>query len=222
MHPKLCYTTEVLCPISNQHPEEERLNRITHGLGLVLSLIGLGALCSAGTTRSIGVMAVCLVYGLSLVQLFAVSTLYHHQPTSLAKSRLRILDHCAIYVLIAGSYTPFLILSLGGWKGWSLLIGVWLLAFFGIRYKLVHPNPFGAWSVVLYLAMGWSVLLVLPSLFAVLSAGAQFWLVAGGVAYTLGGPFYAWQSLRYSHGIWHLFVLMGAAFHYLAVLFYVL
>ena len=131
MHAKLCYTTEVLCPISKQHPEEERLNRITHGLGLALSLIGLGALCSAGNTRSIGAMLVCVVYGLSLVQLFAVSTLYHYHPTSDAKSRLRILDHCAIYVLIAGSYTPFMALSLGGWRGWSMLVGVWLLAAFG-------------------------------------------------------------------------------------------
>lgn len=210
------------CPISNQTPAEERLNQVTHGIGLALSLVGMGALLSAGVTRGVGVLVVALVYSLAMTQLFAVSTLYHCHPTSTRKSRLRILDHCAIYILIAGSYTPFMVLSLGGWRGWGLLTAVWLLAAFGVRYKLCHPNPFGVWSVLLYLIMGWSVVLVLPQLIAVLPAGALAWLVAGGVAYTLGVPFYAWQSLPYSHGIWHLFVLLGAVCHFCAVFFYLL
>jgi hemolysin III len=212
----------MICPISNQSPEEEHLNLITHALGLVLSLVGLGVLMTVGAPRGLAALAVAVVYGLSLAQLFAVSSFYHYCETSLLKVRCRILDHCAIYLLIAGSYTPFMAISLGGWRGWGVLVAVWTMAILGIRYKFCHPNPFGFRSVISYLAMGWLVLLVLPQLTTALSGGALNWLVAGGVAYTLGVPFYAWQGLKYSHAVWHLFVLAGAACHFFAIVFYVL
>jgi hemolysin III len=219
---EMWFNRVVLCPISNQSPAEESFNVLTHALGLLLSLIGLGVLVTIGIPQGLGSLAVALVYGLALTQLFAISTLYHFHGTSLTKMRYRIWDHCAIFILIAGSYTPFMTLSLGGWRGWGMLLLVWSLAAGGIRYKCRHPNPFGAVSVLFYLGMGWCVLLVLPQLIAALSTGALAWLVAGGVAYTLGVPFYAWQSLPYSHGVWHIFVLLGAACHYCAVVFYVL
>lgn len=127
------------------------------------------------------------------------------------------MDHCSIYLLIAGSYTPFMVLALGGWKGWGLLGVIWALAAFGIHFKCTSARPFGVHSVMLYLLMGWLVMLVYHPLMEHLTGLAGGWLVAGGVAYTVGVPFYAWQSLRHSHGIWHLFVLLGAFCHYVAV-----
>jgi hemolysin III len=212
----------MLCPISQQSPKEEQFNTITHALGLILSLIGLVVLTTVGIPLGLGRLTVALVYGLALIQLFAISTMYHYHGTSLTKMRFRIWDHCAIYILIAGSYTPFMALSLGGWRGWGMLLLVWSLAFVGILYKCRHPNPFGIFSILLYLVMGWCVVLVFPQLMAALSTKALAWLVAGGIAYTLGVPFYAWESLPYGHGVWHLFVLAGAACHYVAVVFYVL
>ena len=207
----------MLCPVSNQSPAEEQVNLVTHALGLAFSLIGLGALLVQGFRSGTGAFLVALIYGLSLVQLFAVSTLYHALGDLRTKRRARIADHCSIFVLIAGSYTPFMVLVLGDWRGWSLLLAVWSLAFFGIHFKCSSPRPFGVHSVLLYLVMGWAVLLVYAPLMSSLSVAAARCLVCGGAAYTLGIPFYAWQSLRHSHGIWHGFVLLGAFCHYLAV-----
>lgn len=213
----------MLCPVSNQTLPEERFNQLTHGLGLILSLVGLRALLlSTGAQSGWGTWLCAAIFGVSLVQLFAVSTFYHTCRQVRVKRKGRILDHCAIFVLIAGSYTPFMALSLGGWKGWAVLASVWTMAVLGIRFKWKSPRPYGVHSVLGYLCMGWLVLLVLEPLTASLPTAGVRWLVAGGVAYTLGIPFYAWQRLPYSHGIWHLFVLAGAACHYFAVLFYVL
>lgn len=209
----------MICPVSNQSPSEEWANRLTHGAGLVLSLLGFKTLLSAGSQSGLGSWLCALVFGLSLIQLFALSTFYHSLPSLAVKSKGRILDHCAIYVLIAGSYTPFMALGLGGMKGWGVLLAVWILAVLGVRFKCTSANPFGVHSVLGFLMMGWMVLLVLKPLMACLAPAASGWLIAGGVAYTLGVPFYAWERLRYSHAIWHLFVLAGAACHYLAVLY---
>lgn len=208
----------MLCPVSRQSPEEEILNLFTHGLGLVLSLFGIVFLLKLATTAGPLAYLVAIIYGLSLVQLFGLSTFYHAVRELGLKKRARILDHCSIYLLIAGSYTPFMALALGGWSGWGLLLVVWGLAGYGIYYKNTHPNPFGVRSVLLYLFMGWLVALVFQPLTQCLSAWGMRWLVAGGLAYTFGILFYAWQQLRYSHGIWHLFVLAGAAGHYFAVI----
>lgn len=201
--------------------EEEKFNTSTHAIGLLLSLVGLGALLQSSLPQNFGVALVSLIYGLSVVQLFAVSTYYHQCSHPTTKWKARIWDHCAIYVLIAGSYTPYMALTLGCWKGWGILLTVWSIAFFGVRYKCRSENPFGAKSVALYLLMGWLILLVWTPLTARLAPAGVAWLVAGGVVYSLGVPFYAWRSLRYSHGIWHLFVLAGAACHFVSVHFYV-
>ncbi len=205
-----------------QSHKEERLNVLTHGLGFLLSLLGLGLLLTATKDQGPGVRMVCWLYGLSLVQLFGVSTFYHACPSVQLKKKARILDHCAIYILIAGSYTPFMAITLNDWRGWAVLGAVWTLAILGVRYKLTSDSPFGAGSLVLYLCMGWLILLVWQPLVASLTGWGLGWLVAGGVIYSLGVPFYAWTSLKYSHSIWHLFVLAGAACQYVSVLFYVL
>lgn len=200
-----------------QTPQEEIINWLTHGFGLALSLVGLGALLVLSAPQGIWTLTVCLIYGLSLVTLFGVSTFYHASPLGHMKKKARVLDHCAIPVLIAGSYTPFMALGLGGWKGWGILFAVWCLAVVGIRHKLVSSNPFGAASVVLCLLMGWLVVLVWQPLISSLAPSALAWLVAGGLAYTAGVPFYAWRSLPYGHCIWHCFVLAGAGCHYIGV-----
>ena len=205
-----------------QTKDEEKLNGLTHGLGLVLSIVGLYALLYSASSQGFGVWLASLVYGLSLVQLFGVSTFYHRCLSLGIKIRARIWDHCAIYLLIAGSYTPLMTIALGGWRGWSVMIAVWTLAFLGIRYKCKSHNPFGVKSVLLYLFMGWLVVFVWTPLTAALAPAGLNWLIAGGVVYSLGIPFYAWQSLRYSHGIWHLFVMAGALCHFVSIFGYVL
>lgn len=202
---------------SLQTPREELVNWLTHGFGLALSLVGLGALLVLSAPLGFRALIVCLVYGLSLITLFATSTFYHACPPGAWKQKARVLDHCAIPVLIAGSYTPLMALGLGGWRGWGVLLAVWCLAFIGIRHKLVSSNPFGAASVLLCLLMGWLVVLVWQPLISSLAPAAFAWLVAGGVAYTAGVPVYAWRNLPYGHCLWHGFVLAGAGCHYVAV-----
>jgi hemolysin III len=194
------------------------VNWLTHGFGLALSLVGLGALLALSAPQGLWPMTVCLIYGLSLVTLFGVSTFYHASPLGPMKKKARLLDHCAIPILIAGSYTPFMALALGGWKGWGVLLAVWCLALFSIRHKFTSSDPYGAASVVLCLLMGWLIMLVWHPLTATMGPAALAWLVAGGLAYTAGVPVYAWRGLPYGHGIWHGFVLAGAGCHYIAVL----
>lgn len=211
---------EPICPTSNQTAREERLNLLTHALALVFSLLLLPGLLRAAHQSGWLALGCALVFGLSQVFLFAISSLYHSRPHSPFKVLARRLDHCAIYLLIAGSYTPFMLLGLGGLKGWGLLLGIWLVAVFGIRYKLTSAQPYGVHSVLSYLLLGWAVLLVRDPLLLALSSEAKLGLFAGGVFYTAGVPFYAWQSLRHSHAIWHLFVMAGVACHHWAVRFH--
>lgn len=206
----------MLCPISNQRPEEEKLNRLTHGAGVLLSLLGLVMLLVLGLQGGLFKLAVGLVYGLSLLQLFVVSTLYHSSKEHEFKRKMRVLDHCSIYLLIAGSYTPFMLLALGGWRGWTMVAAVWALAVYGVRFKFTSSRPFGVRSVLLYLFMGWLVMLVYKPLMLCMTPAAGSWLVAGGVAYTVGVIFYAWQRLYQSHAVWHVFVLGGALCHFVA------
>ena len=201
-----------------QSPQEERFNTLTHGLGTALSLVGLGAMLVLAAPHGPVAVFVCLLYGLCLVTMFATSTVYHALSQGPRKCLARKLDHCCILVLIAGSYAPFMMLALGGVKGWGVLLAVWALAIAGIRHKFVSKNPFGAASVILCLLMGWLILAVWKPLVMCLAPSALWWLVAGGIGYTAGVPFYAWRGLPYGHGIWHLFVLAGAGCHYVSVL----
>ncbi len=201
---------------------EEVAHSLTHGIGLVLGLVGLVfLLILAARTGDPWRIVACAVYATTLVLLYLASTLYHALSFTRARHVLQVLDHSAIFLLIAGSYTPFALVSLRGPWGWTLLGIVWSLAIVGIATKVVFGPRWPVISTVLYLGMGWTVLVALKPLVEHVAPGGLAWLFAGGLAYTGGVVFYAWDRLRYSHAIWHVFVLAGSACHYVAVARYV-
>ena len=192
------------------------------GWARCLAVVGLVVLALSasrhGTARSV---VGCVVFGASLVLLYATSTLYHAVGNPRAKAVLRVFDHSAIFLLIAGTYTPFTLVSLRGPWGSSLFLVVWGLAIAGIALRLALPRRPTALFVGLYLAMGWCVVVAAKPLLAAVAPGGIALLVAGGLAYSVGVVFYVWRRLPYHHAIWHGFVLAGSAFHYAAVLRYV-
>ncbi|MFA5057324.1 MAG: hemolysin III family protein [Opitutaceae bacterium] len=197
---------------------EELANSLTHGLGLILSVAGLSVLVTFAALRGDAWMVTgCAVFGGSLVLLYTASTLYHVWRTPRGKRWLRVFDHAAIFLLIAGTYTPFLLVSLRGPWGWSLFGVVWALAVAGIVLKLFFTGRFRLLSTLLYLFMGWIVLIAFKPLAAALPRGSLMLLLAGGAAYTGGTGFYLWKRLPYHHAVWHLFVLAGSICHFLAV-----
>ncbi|MGD0015805.1 MAG: hemolysin III family protein [Bryobacteraceae bacterium] len=197
---------------------EEIANSLTHGLGLVLSIAGLSVLVTFAALHGDAWTVVgCAVFGASLVLLYAASTLYHALRTPRVKQWLRVLDHGAIFLLIAGTYTPFLLVSLRGPWGWSLFGVIWVLAVAGIVLKLFFTGRFRLLSTLIYLFMGWLALAAFKPLVEVLPHGSLVMLLAGGVAYTAGTLFYMWKRLPYHHAVWHLFVLAGSVCHFFAV-----
>jgi len=201
---------------------EEIANSVTHGVGLVASIIGLVILVAAAVRRGDAwIITSCIIYASTLVLLYAASTLYHSLAATRARHVLQIIDHSAIYLLIAGSYTPFALVNLRGPWGWTLLAVVWALAVAGVATKAVFGPRWPIISTVLYLAMGWTaVVAIKPMLLHVAPAGIVL-IVAGGLAYSGGVAFFAWDRLRYNHAMWHVFVLGGSVCHFFAVLFYV-
>jgi hemolysin III len=206
-------------PGARYTPGEELANGLTHGIGLVLAVVGLVALVVVARSRGGGLStAACAVFGASLVALYASSTLYHSLRASRAKDVLRAVDHSAIFLLIAGTYTPFTLVTLRGAWGYSLFAVVWTLAAAGITLRVVLRRRPTALFLTLYLAMGWCVVVAARPLFAAVGPVGGALLVGGGLAYSLGVPFYVWRRLPYHHAVWHLFVLAGSALHYAAVL----
>ena len=203
-------------------PGEERANALTHGCGLLLSIAGLMVLVTAASTLGVREIASCGIYGASLILVYTTSTLYHSATGIESKRRLRTLDHVAIFLLIAGTYTPFVLIALRGAWGWSLFAIVWALAVLGIVFELTSLRRFRGAMVALYVAMGWVGLIALKPLVAALPSAGVWLLFGGGVSYTFGVLFYMWRSLRYHHAVWHLFVLAGSVLQYFAVLWYVL
>ena len=199
---------------------EELANSLTHGVGLLLAIVGLcGLMFAAGDVRE---TVTCLVYGVTLILVYATSTLYHgvHRPD--AKQLLRTLDHVAIFLLIAGTYTPFVLIALRGAWGWSLFGTVWVLATLGALFELSRWRHARGVRVALYIAIGWVGLVAIKPLVAALPVPGLWLLFGGGVSYTFGVLFYVRRSLRYHHAVWHMFVLGGSVLHYFAVLWYVL
>ena len=199
--------------------DEEWVNALTHGFGAAASTVGGAALVwlalrAGDVWQLVGIS----IYSLSLVLLYSASTLYHAVRSAIAKARLRVFDHCAIYLLIAGTYTAFALGTLRGERGWWLLALLWTLAAAGVVYKLFLLERFPLFSTGMYLTMGWLGVLALPSIVRLLPASTLFWLVAGGIAYTAGTIFFHAERLRYAHAIWHGFVLTGSACHFMAVL----
>lgn len=201
---------------------DEWANYLTHGLGLILSFVGLFVLLITPMQSGDHLKMIILgVYGASLILLYAASTIYHAARTPKVKRIFRTVDHCAIYLLIAGSYTPFTMLVLGGFWGWTLFAIVWGLAVLGIAFKIFFRHRFKLLSTFIYLFMGWLVVIAAEPLFNSLHIAGLYWLLAGGLSYTAGVVFYALDKRRFYHAIWHLFVLGGSVCHYLAVLFYI-
>lgn len=164
----------------------------------------------------------CSIYGASLILVYTTSTLYHSATHDATRQRLRILDHVAIFLLIAGTYTPFVLIALRGTWGWSLFAIVWTLAALGVAFELTALRRFRRAMIALYIAMGWVGLIALRPLVAALPSGGLWLLFGGGLSYTFGVLFYVWRSLRYHHAVWHAFVLGGSVLQYFAVLWYVL
>ncbi|MGO9274386.1 MAG: PAQR family membrane homeostasis protein TrhA [Terriglobia bacterium] len=207
-----------------QLENRERLaNATTHGFGLALSIAGAIVLISDSILHgSVWHIVACSVYAASLVLLYLSSTLYHTFIAQPYKRMFRILDHSAIYFLIAGTYTPFTMVSLRGRWGWTLLGVLWGLALCGVALKLVAIGRFPAVSIAVYILMGWMGIISIKPLLAAISLRGFLWVVAGGILYTGGVLFYKAKKMAYNHAIWHLFVMGGSACHYFAVVFYVL
>ena len=201
---------------------EEFANTVTHGFGLVLSIAGLAALVILASLRGDPLLiAGCVVYGLSLVILYTASTIYHGTSSLELKHKLRLVDHCCIYLLIAGSYTPFGIILLSGTLGEGLLALIWTFAVAGIVAKLMFQQRFPAVSVGSYVVMGWLGVFAVQPMLETLGPEPVMLAVAGGLSYTLGVVFFAWQRIRHHHAIFHVFVLAGSILHYIAVVLYV-
>jgi hemolysin III len=202
---------------------EEILNSVTHGAGALVSIAGLVFLIVFSSTYGqASHIASCTVFGISLVLLYTASTLYHSFQKPNIKHVLKILDHSCIYVLIAGTYTPFMIVIVRGALGWTIFAIVWSLTILGIIFKAFFVNRFKIVSTLAYILMGWLIIFAFKPLFQTLPGSGIAWLVAGGLAYTLGTIFYAWKTLPFNHAIWHLFVLAGSVCHFMAVLFYII
>lgn len=204
-------------------PEQERANRLTALVGAVMVGVGTAFLivlaCLKGNAWHIVSFS---VYGGTLFLLYLVATLYHSFRSPGAKRVFEMLDHSAIFLLIAGTYTPFMLVTLRGPWGWSLFGVVWGLGIIGVVYKLFFTGRHRIFSTALYIGLGWMAVLALKPLMAALPAGGMILLVLGGLSYTLGTIFYHREKFYYSHAVWHLFVLTGSLFHYFAILFYVL
>src|SRR6266480_3029785 len=204
---------------------EELANSVTHGIGLVLSVAGLALLVTVAVLRgTMWHVVSCAIYGATLVLLYAASTLYHSFQQEKIKKIFRIFDHCAIYLLIAGTYTPFLLVNIrsaGRWV-WFLFAFIWILAVGGIVLKSLFFHLLPVFSTVLYVLMGWTAIVIIKPLLTYLPPHAVLWLVGGGIFYTSGIFFFASERLRLSHTIWHLFVMLGSTCHFCAVYFYVL
>ncbi len=205
-----------------QSLSEEIANSVTHGVGLLASLAALPLIILAAAGRRDPWQLVGgAVFGITLVLLYLASTLYHALPVCRAKRVLRLLDHAAIYLLIAGTYTPFTLGVLRGRWGWALLGTIWALALLGIAAKCMVGFRFPRLSTMLYLAMGWLIVIALHPLVSRISPGGLALLAAGGLCYTGGVVFYATDGrLRYGHALWHLCVIAGSVCHFLAVLWY--
>lgn len=201
---------------------EELANSLTHGLGVALSIAGLVLMVVFSSRFGDAWHVVSTaIFGATLVLLYTSSTLYHSFRGERIKQVLQKIDHAAIFLLIAGSYTPFVLVTLRGPWGWSLFGVVWGLAIVGVALKFWHAGRFRLVSTLIYIGMGWLVLVAFNPLSAALPAGGLRLLIAGGLCYTGGAAFYLWKSLPYQHALWHLFVMAGSACHWAAVFFHV-
>ncbi|MBX7149116.1 hemolysin III family protein [bacterium] len=211
-------TQQTYCPVSGETPTEELINTITHGTGFILAIIGLIALTIIGVLSNQGLILMSsLFYGISLVALYASSTFYHQAKNIRVKRILKIVDHAFIYVLIAGSYTPFTLIGLKGNLGWTMFGIMWGIAFLGVIFKIFYTGRFKIISTLSYVGMGWIALFAIKPLYYALSPHAFTLLWLGGAAYTVGALFYGLKKIPFNHGIFHVFVLAGSACHFASI-----
>lgn len=198
---------------------EEIASALTHGLGAVTALGASAVLITLAAIYGDGwQLASAIVFGIALLLLYTASTLYHAIQHPVAKGRLKIFDHCAIYILIAGTYTPFTLIGLRGPWGWGLFAAIWTLAVGGVIFKLFYTGRFKRLSTFIYLGMGWLLVVAIKPMLHALDTATLIWLLVGGLAYSGGTFFYMRPNLRYAHAIWHGFVLIGSVCHYVAVM----
>ncbi|MDH0316434.1 MULTISPECIES: hemolysin III family protein [Aeromonas] len=202
-------------------PQEERANRLSHGLGLLLGGLGLVLLLHKGWDQGPRVLLSYGVYGASLVLLYLASTLYHSVSSVAARRWSKLFDHCAIYLLIAGTYTPFLLVALDTPLAQGLMVVIWGLALAGVVFKLIFINRFKKVSLFTYLMLGWLSLVVIYQLYLHLDGTGLLLLGLGGLIYSLGVIFYVAKRIPYNHAIWHLFVLGGSLCHFMAIYGYI-
>ncbi len=202
---------------------EERINIITHALGFVLSIVALVVLIlHASTNGSARHIVSFTIFGASLIVLYAASTLYHYSQKPSIRRKLNILDHASIYVLIAGTYTPFTLVTLKGTLGWTIFGITWGIAIIGIVLKLFYTGRFDKISTIAYVGMGWIIIFAIKPLMESLPLTGLYWLLAGGISYTVGAILYSIKKIKFNHAIFHIFVLFGSFSHFMAVYFYVL
>jgi hemolysin III len=200
---------------------EERLNIRTHGFGLIMSIIGsLALLIKAFHLHSPKIFIAFLIYGIGVTTMFLASTLYHSSKDPKKRKSLNVFDHSAIYLTIAGSYTPISLLTLPSAWGIPVVVAVWLIGITGIILKFFFIGTFPRLSTVMYVLMGWVIVVAIKPLIDSMETAGLVWLLAGGLAYTLGALFYQIKSLKYNHAIFHVFVLIGAACHYVVIFSY--
>jgi len=210
--------------MSTSYPlRQELANTVTHGVGAVLSVAGLvGLVVTSARFGDVWQVVSTAIFGTTMVLMYSASTLYHALKDERTKARLQKFDHAAIFLLIAGSYTPFVLVTLRGPWGWSLFGVVWGLALIGVVLKFWYAGRFEVVSTLIYLGMGWLVLVAIKPLWVALPTGGMVWLVVGGACYSVGCIFYLWKKLPYQHAIWHGWVLAGSACHWIAVYGYVI
>ena len=201
-------------------PLEEKLNAISHGVGVIAATIGLTMLLLK--VDGIVGQLVCLVYGLSMILMFLSSTLYHSAKKPHVKALLKVVDHSAIYLLIAGTYTPLMLLAIGGWMGLTGMVIVWSIALIGIIFKIFANQRFPKLSVITYLLMGWIAIFFVYPLYTALTTQGLWLLVAGGLCYTGGVLFYVAKKVQFTHAIWHVFVVAGCVFHFFSIYYHVI
>ncbi|AKG04709.1 hemolysin D [Salimicrobium jeotgali] len=203
--------------------KEELANAITHGIGAVLSIAMLVLLVTFSSfDGNVWTITSSAVYGATMLLLFLSSTLVHSFPQGKIKDLFEIFDHASIYLFIAGTYTPILLIALGGKLGWTLFGIVWGAAVVGVVFKIFFVKKFVVLSTLIYVLMGWMIVIAWDALTASLAPGGVIFLVAGGLAYTVGALFYVWRGFTHHHMIWHLFVLAGAILHFVTVFFYII
>jgi len=206
----------------NYSPEEEKINVVSHATGMVLSVIATVLLLNhAIFHKGIWHIVSFSFYGISMCLLFTASTLYHKAKDNKRRKKLKIFDHAAIYVLIAGTYTPFTLVTLQGKTGWIIFGITWGFAIAGICLKLFFTGKYRKTSTSMYLLMGWMIIFVLKPLITALPVAGLFWLLAGGISYTAGAVFYLFKGIKYSHAVFHILVLIGCFCHFITVYFFV-